>query len=82
MMTKAMINSVGFVLINLLFLAYSVLSLSAAAGFGMYSNTTSSGFLGVGNFEFNVSQPIVSPKRVLKAGRLSGWLLIELAKAL
>ena len=78
MMTKAMINCVGFVLMYLLFLAYSVLSLSAAAGFGMYSNITSSGFVGTGNFEFNLSQPIVSPKRVLKAGRLSGWLLIEL----
>ena len=82
MMTKAMINRVGFVLINLLFLAYSVLSLSAAAGFGMYSNTTSSGFIGVGNFEFNVSQPIVSPKRVVKAGRLSDWSLIELIHVL
>ena len=80
MMTKAMINRVGFVLINLIFLAYSVLSLSAAAGFGMYSNTTSSGFIGVGNFEFNVSQPIVSPKRVIKAGRLSDWLLNELTQ--
>ena len=78
-MIKAMINRVGFMLMYLLFLAYSVLSLSAAAGFGMYSNTTSSGFVGVGDFGLNVSQPIVSPKRVVKAGRLSGWLLIELA---
>ena len=78
MMTKAMINRVGFVLMYLLFLAYSALSLSAAAGFGMYSNTTSSGLVGVGNFEFNVSQPIVSPKRVVNEGVLSDWLLIEL----
>ncbi len=78
MMTKTMINRVGFVLMYLLFLAYSVLSLSAAAGFGIYSNTTSSGFVGVASFEFNVSQPIVSPKRVVKAGLLSDWLLIEL----
>ena len=78
MMTKAMINRVGFVLMYLLFLAYSVLSLSAAAGFRMYSNTTSSGFVGVGNFEFTLSQPIVSPKRVVNEGRLSDLLLIEL----
>ena len=78
MMTKVMINRVGFVLMYLLFLAYSVLSLSAAAGLGMYSNIMSSGFVGVGIFEFNISQPIVSPNRVVKAGRLSGWLLIEL----
>ena len=70
MMTKPMINRVGFVLMYLLFLAYSVLSLSAAAGFGIYSNITSCGFVGTDNFEFNLSQPIVSPKRVLKAGRL------------
>ena len=78
MMTIAMINRVGFVLMNLLFLAYSVLSLSAAAGFGIYSYITFSGFVGADNFEFNLSQPIVSPKRVLKAGRLSSWLPIEL----
>ena len=78
MMTKPMINRVGFVLMYLLSLAYSILSLSAAAGFGIYSSITSSGFVGNGNFEFNLSQSIVSPKRVLKAGRLSCWLLIEL----
>ena len=82
MMTTAMINCVGFVLMYLLFLAYSFLSLSAAAGFGIYSNTTSSGFVGVGNFEFNPSQPIVSPKRVVNEGRRSDWLLIELMQVL
>ena len=48
----------------------------------MYSKTTSSDFVGVGNFEFNLSQPIVSPKRVVNEGRLSDWLLIELTHVL
>lgn len=82
MMTNAMINRVGFVLMYLLFLAYSVLSLSAAAGFRMYSNTTSSGFVGVGNFDFNLSQPMVSPKRVVNEGRRSDWLLIKFVHVL
>ena len=82
MMTKAMINCVGFVLMYLLFLSYSVLSLSAAAGFRMYSNTTSSGFVCVGNFEFNLSQPMVSPKRVVNEGRRSDWLLIKFVHVL
>ena len=77
-----MINRVGFVLIYLLFLAFSFLSLSAAAGFGMYSNTTSSGFVGVGNFEFNLSQPMVSPKIVMNEGRRSDWLLIKFVHVL
>ena len=82
MMTNAMINRVGFVLMYLLFLAYSALSLSAAAGFRMYSNTTSSGFVGVGDFEFNLSQPIVSQKRVVNEGRRSDWLLIKFVHVL
>ena len=77
-MTNAMINRVGFMLIYLLFLAFSFLSLAVAAGLGIYSNTTSSGFGGVGSLEINVSQPIVSPKRVVNEGRPSDRLLIDL----
>jgi hypothetical protein len=48
----------------------------------MYSNTTSSGFVGVGNFDFNLSQPMVSPKRVVNEGRRSDWLLIKFVHVL